>query len=86
MWQLSQSMGIPPSKQLGLKSGSYESYCLNQAVWLVGVTIEADLDKAGRTPQKGEANTVAARKRVLDKYFKAPSVQRFADPSAFFSS
>lgn len=74
-----------PSSIIGLVQGSYEAYCLDQAVWFVGATIQNELEKAGHKRQKGEANIVAARQRVLAKYLgNSDGKQQFADPAAFF--
>jgi len=71
---------------LGLTEGSYEAYCLDQAVWYLGTTITNELEKVGRKPAKGEANNTAARKRLLEKMLKGEKAkQQYADPSAFFS-
>lgn len=88
MWRRSQSLGQAPSDILGLTRGSYEAYCIDEAVWYLGTTIESELDEAGNgKPSKGERKAHDARKRVLEKYFgKAPEEQRkFADPMAFFA-
>lgn len=75
-----------PSSIIGLVQGSYEAYCLDQAVWFVGATIQNDLEKAGHKRQKGEANIVAARRRVLAKYMgDANQEKQFADPAALFN-
>lgn len=70
---------------MGLTPGSYEAYCLDQAVWYMGTTITEELNKAGQKRQKGEAQMEASRKRVLAKYFGDSSLQQFADPAALFS-
>lgn len=79
-------MGVTPADLLGLEAGSYEAYCLNEAVWYFGSTLESELDKAGQKRGKGEGKMVAARKRVLDRFLgtEKPDSQRFADPAAFF--
>lgn len=70
---------------MGLTAGSYEAYCLDQAVWYAGVTISADLEKAGQKRSKGEGRIQSARQRILDKYFgKTGSKQTFADPALLF--
>lgn len=75
-----------PSSIIGLVQGSYEAYCLDQAVWFVGATIQNDLEKAGHKRQKGEANIVAARRRVLAKYMGDTNQEKqFADPAALFN-
>lgn len=70
---------------MGLTKGSYEAYCLDQAVWYLGITISNELEKAGHKKQKGEAAIESARKRVLRTYFgDAAGEQKFADPAAMF--
>lgn len=72
---------------LGLTSGSYEAYCLDQACWYLGITITEELNKAGQKRQKGEAQNEAARKRVLAKFLGEPSggKKSYADPAALFA-
>lgn len=85
LYQQSQAMGLPPSNIFGLTAGSYEAYCLDQAVWYAGITISADLEKAGQKRSKGEGRIQSARQRVLDKYFgKTEGRQSFADPALLF--
>lgn len=70
---------------MGLTAGSYEAYCLDQAVWYTGISISNDLDKAGQKRQKGAGKVESARQRVLDKYFgKTQGQQQFADPALLF--
>lgn len=70
---------------MGLTAGSYEAYCLDQAVWYAGISISNDLDKAGQKRQKGAGKVESARQRVLDKYFgKTQGQQQFADPALLF--
>jgi len=72
---------------MGLTPGSYEAYCLDQAVWYAGTVITEELNKAGQKKQKGEAQVEAARKRVISKYLDKDSApKQFADPAAFFGS
>ncbi len=77
---------MTPADLLGLEPGSYEAYCLNEAVWYFGSTVESELDKAGHKRGKGEGKMVAARQRVLDRYVgsEKPDSQKFADPAMFF--
>jgi len=78
-------MGMAPSSILGLTAGSYEAYCLDQAVWYAGVTISADLEKAGQKRQKGAGKIESARQRILDRYFgKKSGQQQYADPALLF--
>jgi hypothetical protein len=68
-----------------LKSGSYEAYCLDQAVGYVGAVIQNALEEAGSKPSKSERNAQAAREKVLKKYLGDESeTTAYADPSAFF--
>ena len=79
---------MPPSVRFGLVAGSYEAYCLDEAVWYLGTYITQEIDKVGHKPQKGEAAAVAAKKRKLDQLLSdssKPQKQQFADPAAFFS-
>lgn len=70
---------------MGLTAGSYEAYCLDQAIWYLGSVITSELEKAGHKRQKGEAQREAARKKVLGKYLDgSASTKQFADPSALF--
>ena len=79
-------MGMAPSSILGLEIGSYEAYCLDQAIWYAGSTIDYRLEQAGHKPAKGEGRNKAARQRVLNKYFgEEQSAGGFADPAALFS-
>lgn len=79
-----------PSEILGLTRGSYEAWCLDEAVWYFGTVVEGELEKAGqpRKKPKGAAQAEAARKRVLNKYFpEEPGAKKqFADPAAMFQS
>lgn len=85
LWQQSQATHRPPSDILGLTAGSYEAYCLDQAVWYVGTTIEGELEQAGHKKQKGEGRVIAARQAVLDKYLgKTETKGQFADPAVLF--
>lgn len=72
---------------LGLTPGSYEAYCLDEAVWYLGTFLENELQKAGRQKkQKGEAQAEAARKRVLNKYLNAGTTKgQYMDPAVLFS-
>lgn len=78
-------MGVTPSLILGLTPGSYEAFCLDQATWYYGTSIQAELDKVGRKRHKGEANNEAARKRVLEKYLGTKQAKgQYADPAVLF--
>jgi hypothetical protein len=71
---------------LGLKPGSYEAYCFDEAIWFLGVSIEQEMEKASHKPTKEERRTTAARQRVLDKYFETEEEKDkgFADPALLF--
>ena len=80
-------MRVTPSNLLGLTSGSFEAYCLDQAIWYFGSHIENEIEQAGHKKQKGEGQLIAARKRVLSKYLDSGETKgQFADPAALFSS
>lgn len=82
LWLRSQSLRRSPSSLLGLTEGSYEAYCLDEAIWYFGSTIQHELEKAGQKRQKGEAKMEAARKRVLAKRLGEENVpQQYADPA-----
>lgn len=68
--------------------GSYEAYCLDQAVWYVGSTITSELEKAGQGKKsKGQAKAEAARKRVLNKFLGGDTqeTKMYADPADFMN-
>lgn len=74
---------MSPSTILGLTEGSYEAYCLDEAVWAFGSRIDSEVEKAGHKRQKGEAAMQSARKRVLDRYLKGTGDKgRYRDPVA----
>lgn len=83
----SQGIGSPPSLILGLTQGSYEAYCLDQAVWYLGVTIQNELEEVGIKKSKESASHERERKAILAKYLgvEEPTKGGFADPAAFFS-
>lgn len=72
---------------LGLEMGEYPAFCLNQAVWYLGTTIEAEMDEASQEKPSPEAQrSRGARKRVLDRYLEPGNLKKqYADPAAFFS-
>lgn len=86
LWLQSQALGNQPSDMLGLVAGSYEAFCLDQAVWYAGSTIQNELEKVGHKRQKGEGSMISARRRLLGKFLGEDTAkQQFADPSAMFS-
>lgn len=76
---------MTPSHLVGLKRGSYEAYCLDQAVGYFGAVLQSELEKAGRKPGKEERRAEKARERVLQRFLGMEDVEKFADPAAFFS-
>lgn len=86
LWQQSQALRVTPSSLLGLTSGSYEAYCLDQAVWYFGSQVQNELDQAGQPKAKGQGKVDSARKRVFAKYMSEGSTKgQFADPAALFA-
>jgi hypothetical protein len=71
---------------LGLTTGSYEAYCLDQAVWYLGTQISHQLEEVGRKKEKGEAGKEAQRKAVLEKIFGGKTATAYADPAALFEA
>lgn len=84
----SKTWGTRPSVLLGLESGSYEAYCLDQAIGYLGTQLEYELERAGEKPNKNEKKIEAARKKVLEKYMsqgkKKKQTKGFADPALLF--
>lgn len=78
---------MSPSCVLGLTPGSYEAYCLDEAVWYFGTTVQAEVDKAGQKKAKGQAATEAARKKILERFVGSEKKgSGFADPATFFDA
>lgn len=80
-------MNRTPSELIGLTAGSYEAYCLDEAVWFFGTHLSNALEKAGQKRAKGAGKTESARKRVLAKYLddrKKPQSKQYADPALLF--
>lgn len=89
LWLESQSLRVTPSNILGLEAGSYEAYCLDQAVWYFGSQVQNDVEQAGQPKAKGSGKIESARRRTLDKYLKEPGAStkgQFADPAMLFKS
>lgn len=73
---------------MGFESGSYEAYCLNQAVAYFGNWVDSELDTVSHKPSKDERKANEARQRRLDQILKPDAKNdpsSFADPSAFFN-
>ena len=90
MWLLylqSRDQRNPPSSLIGLTSGSYEAFCLDQAVWYLGTRIQGQLDKVGRKRDRKEAANSAARERLMKKMLGQEDAGNsgFADPAALFA-
>lgn len=65
----------------------YIAYCLNQAVFFFGRTVENEMEKAAESA-KNEKAANAARDQVLQKIINRPgptaTVSGFADPAKMF--
>ena len=71
---------------LGLTPGSLEAYCLDEAVWYFGVTIQHELEKVGHKPSAKEKAAEAARMRIIRKYLEGPDAKgMYADPALLFA-
>lgn len=86
LWQKSKAVGARPSEFLGLRRGSYEAYCLDEAVIFFGLRLEHMLDEAGSgKPGKEERRAKTAREGVMNKVFGETKKQTgFADPAVMF--
>jgi len=87
LWLESQALRVPPSSILGLEAGSYEAYCLDQAVWYFGSQVQNEVENAGQPKAKGQGKIESARKRTLNKYLNEPGKStkgQFADPALLF--
>lgn len=70
---------------LGLDPGSYEGYCLDEAVIFFGLQLENMLEQAGHKPGKEERRAKAAREALLNKVFgDQEEGAGFADPALMF--
>lgn len=70
LWLKAKAIGAKPSSFLGLEDGSYEAYCLDEAVIYFGLHLENMLEEAGQSkPSKEERRAQQARERILDKIF-----------------
>lgn len=73
---------------LGLRSGSYEAYCLDEAVIFFGSMLENELQDAGHKASKEERRAQMARDRIMDRVLgddKDPKKgSGYADPAAMF--
>lgn len=76
---------MPPSQLIGLPSGSYEAYCLDEAVIFFGLRLENMLESAGHKPGKEERKAKQAQERVLNKIFGNEKSSGFADPGLMFN-
>lgn len=87
LYNLSSSIRKAPSDIAGLRPGSYEAFCLDQAVWFLGITVTQELDKIGSNKSKAASKDEAARLRRLNSLLGTVESQPnrgFADPAALF--
>lgn len=77
-------MQTPPSQLLGLRPGSFEAYCLDEAVIFFGLQVESKLEAAGHKPGKEEKRLQAAREKVIGEIFGTKKSSGFADPALMF--
>lgn len=64
---MSKEMGVPPSRLVGLLSGSVRAFYFDRGIWLWGNKLEADMNRA----EQGSSNAGfarAARLRVFNRY------------------
>lgn len=84
LWLKAKAFRCLPSHLIGLTAGSYEAYCLDEAVWYLGSIIGNELEQAGQTKSKGAGKMEAARKRVMAKHFGEEKKGQYADPALLF--
>lgn len=86
LWHKAKALSTPPSELIGLPRGSYEAYCLDEAVIYFGSQLESLLDNAGHKPSKEERRAKAAREAILNKIFAEDDDKGsgFADPALMF--
>lgn len=82
LWQQTQAWGKPPSELLGLTTGTWNAYCLDEAVMVAGRFIEGKLDE-----QKHDNPQMLAQKRqrLLERLLhpgEEVSSKSFSDPAA----
>ena len=80
---------VPPSELLGLEPGSYDAFCLNQAVNYLGSHIESELDKVGQKKDSKQRSNEAARQRRLEALLTPKGKERkgqYMDPAVIFNS
>lgn len=73
---------VPPSDLLSIDD-EYVAFCLNQAVFHIGITIKAELEGVeGKNSKEIEQK----RSRIIDKYFSDEDTvaKGYADPAMFF--
>lgn len=90
MWLLylqARDQRNPPSNLIGLTAGSYEAFCLDQAVWYLGTRIQTQLENVGRKKDRKQAANEAARERLMKKILGQEDSGKsgFADPAALFA-
>jgi hypothetical protein len=85
LWQKSRAVKTRPSTLLGLRSKSYEAYCLDEAVIFFGLSLENMLQEAGNKPSKADKKAETARKVVLNRVFGTEDGDSgYSDPAVMF--
>lgn len=86
LWNQAKAYSVLPSDLLGIDRGSYTAYCLNEALYVFGMTLENKLDSAGQKPGKEDRKIKAARDQVMKNMFDPEKKKGsgFADPALMF--
>jgi len=87
LWAKSKAFGRLPSEVLGIaEPGSYEAYCLDEAVFYFGTTLERMLEESGHRSSKEEKKAQMAQERILDRVMgrDKDTKGKFADPAVLF--
>jgi hypothetical protein len=89
MFNLARQWSSRPSELAGLRSGSYEGFCFDQAVSLVGTSIEGQLDAIEMGKGKNAAKARQAKQEILLKKLlfgdKVKMTKAFRDPAEAFN-
>lgn len=71
---------------MGLTQGSYEAFCLDQAVWYLGTVITQELDQVGVKKTSKDATNENTRKSILQKFLgENAATPEYADPAAAYA-
>lgn len=81
LWQMSKKWKVRPSDLVAL-TDPYEAWCLDEACYMWGMHVDAELDKAGAKAKKAEVAN-QRRQAALTKLLGGPeeSNKAYRDPA-----